>query len=92
MFCMSVSSQLWWYYNVGTYNDCRQHFERWQNCLKSRLKKPDVAKAMMDAEREESHTGSHVFLFRPEYAEEAQLRYGIEPPAPRAQHESMLDS
>ena len=38
MFCMSVTNQLGTYYHEGMYNDCRQHFQRWQTCLRSRLK------------------------------------------------------
>ena len=32
---------------------------------------------MLHEEREKATTGTHVFLFRPEYAREAYERYGI---------------
>lgn len=84
MYCMSVSNQLSTLYRNGTYDDCRHHFARWQTCLRSRLKKPQECEAILLEERQATQSGSHVFLFRPNYAEEAHFRYGIEPPAPRA--------
>lgn len=94
MFCMSVTNQMATLYRLGTYNDCRAHFTRWQTCLRSRLKKTAEGQALLDEERraEATHTGSHVFMFRPEYAEEANLRYGIEPSAPRADSTQELAS
>ena len=83
MFCMSVTNQMSTLYQTGTYNDCRTHFTRWQTCLRSRLKKPLEGQELLDEERRATHTGTHVFMFRPAYAEEARLRYGIEPSAPR---------
>ena len=74
MFCMSVTNQLGTYYHEGMYNDCRQHFQRWQTCLCSRLKKPEEGAQLLLEEQAQSHTGTHVFLFRPEYAGEARHR------------------
>lgn len=90
MFCMSLPNQVVYYYRDGTYNDCRQHFHRWQNCLRSKMKKNEEFEERMRAEREKTHTGQHVFLFRPEYAAEANQRYGIPLAAP--QREATLSS
>ena len=92
MFCMSVTNQIATYYHHGSYDDCRAHFQRWQTCLRSRLKKPAEGAALLQAERQKTQTGTHLFMFKPEYATEAHERYGIEPPAPRQQHESTLDA
>ena len=78
MFCMSVTNQLSKYYRLGTYDDCTQHFHRMQHCARSRLKKPLDSEALLEEERRKHQTGTHVFLFRPEYAGEARHRYGIE--------------
>ena len=77
MFCMTPTSQFGHYYSFGTYADCPVLLQRWQTCLKSRISKPHEAKAMLHEEREKATTGTHVFLFRPEYAREAYERYGI---------------
>ena len=92
MFCMSVTNQLGTYYHEGMYNDCRQHFQRWQTCLRSRLKKPEEGAQLLLEEQQQNHTGTHVFLFKSEYAQEAKERYGIEPPAPPQQQATVLSS
>ena len=91
MFCMSVTNQLTFLYRYGTYNDCKEHFGRWQTCLKSKLSKTEVGAEMLREEREALQTGKHVFLFRPEYAKEANERYGI-PTGAATRCEATLDS
>ena len=73
-----MSNQFETYYKHGTYADCPVLLRRWQNCLRSRLKKPEEGEALMNAEREASVPGTHIFHFRPEYAREAKLRYGVD--------------
>lgn len=91
MYCMTVTSQCTAYYHSGMYNDCSLHFQRWQTCLRSRLKKPKEADEMLLAERQASQQGTHLFLFRPEYADEAQKRYGVEARTPQEQDSTLLN-
>ena len=71
-----LSNQMDTYYTHGTYADCPLLLKRWQTCLRSKLSKPADAEALLDTERQELPR-SHVFLFRPGYAQEAMLRYGV---------------
>ena len=80
MYCMSLTNQVDSYYNKGTYGDCPALLARWQTCLRSKVSKPEDAEALLVQERRESTSGTHVFMFRPNYADEALKRYGIEAP------------
>ena len=91
MFCMSVTNQMTYLYRYGTYNDCKEHFSRWQTCLKSKLSNTELRAEMLREEREALQAGKHVFIFRPEYAAEANERYGI-PVAAAVRRQTMLES
>ena len=52
---------------------------------------PECAQLLLE-EQQQNHTGTHVFLFKSEYAQEAKERYGIEPPAPPQQQATVLSS
>lgn len=77
MYCMSLTNQLTTYYRNGTYGDCPTLFLRWRTCLKAKLSKKSDAEALWSEERQETLPGKHIFMFRPEYAKEAEERYGI---------------
>jgi hypothetical protein len=91
MFCMSVTNQMTTYYRTGSYGDCPALLARWRTCLKVKLSNKEDAEALRQLERREL-PGHHVFLFRPDYAAEAEDRYGIPPPTPRAASGSTLPS
>lgn len=91
MFCMSVTNQMTTYYRTGSYGDCPALLARWRTCLKVKLSNKEDAEALRQSERREL-PGHHVFLFRPDYAAEAEDRYGIPPPTPRAASGSTLPS
>ena len=78
MFCMTLSNQVDAYYHTGSYGDCPKLFARWQTCLRSKVSKPEDAEALLAQERRENTSGKHIFMFRPQYADEALRRYGIE--------------
>lgn len=87
MFCMSVTNQVTTYYRTGQYGDCPALLKQWQTCMKSKVSKAEDAAALMLEEQREILPGEHVFAFRPEYAQEANKRYGIpvrKPPDPNA--------
>jgi hypothetical protein len=79
MFCMTLTSQMQTYYHAGTYSDCPKLLARWQTCVRSKISKPEEAEALLQAERKLTLPGKHIFRFRSEYAEQARLRYGVEP-------------
>eukprot|EP00322_Chrysochromulina_rotalis_P008205 CAMPEP_0115836442 /NCGR_PEP_ID=MMETSP0287-20121206/4708_1 /TAXON_ID=412157 /ORGANISM="Chrysochromulina rotalis, Strain UIO044" /LENGTH=93 /DNA_ID=CAMNT_0003289923 /DNA_START=79 /DNA_END=360 /DNA_ORIENTATION=- len=74
----AVTHQSEVYYRDATYADCPKLFERWQTCMRAKLKKPDEAEAMLRAESRAASTGHHIFQFQAAYTEEACARYGIE--------------
>ena len=78
MYCMTLTHQLDTYYRDGTYANCPQLFKRWQTCLRAKLRKPAEGDAMLQQEQRDSASGEHVFQFKPEFAKEAQNRYGVE--------------
>ena len=91
MFCMSLTNQMNSYYREGTYGDCPALLSRWRNCLSIKLSNRADAEALRTSERREL-PGEHVFLFRPQYAAEAEERYGIPRPAPPSAGCSTLPS
>ncbi|KAL1524058.1 hypothetical protein AB1Y20_018969 [Prymnesium parvum] len=81
MYCMTITNQLSKYYRDGQYDNCPERFNRWSTCLKMKLSKDHVALALEEKEWRESVSGEHVFMFKPQYREEAHKRYGV--PLPR---------
>ena len=73
----AVTNQFRKYYHDGQYDNCPERFERWRNCLKMKLSKNEDALALEEAEWKKTVRGEHVFMFKPQYAEEAHKRYGV---------------
>ena len=76
MFCMTLSNQVDAYYTVVW--RLPQAVCALADLSAVQLSKPEDAEALLAQERRENTSGKHIFMFRPQYADEALRRYGIE--------------
>lgn len=75
-------NQLSKYYRDGMYDDCPITMRRWGNCLNAKISSDAKAGEIAMREWRASVARTHIWSFRPEYAEEAHARYGVRPRAP----------
>ena len=75
-------NQLSKYYRDGLYDDCPITMRRWGNCLNAKISSDAKAGEIAMREWRASVARTHIWSFRPVYAEEAHARYGVRPRAP----------